>query len=223
MRLVLAAAIIAGPAGSLGEPLVAAAEAPDAAGPVHRAPSSLDIDAWDTDALGDIDRHVLSTALDAAAAAIERGEAISPSTLTVIDFSRPSTQKRMWVFDLHSHALLFEELVSHGRGSGKAMATSFSNLPESHKSSLGLFRTAEAYIGRHGLSLRLDGLEPGVNDLARERAIVVHGASYVDAAVARAQGYLGRSFGCPAVRPAVARPLIEAIKNGGLVFAYADR
>ena len=151
---------------------------------------------------------------------MNRGDALKPSTLTIIDFTRPSTEKRLWVFDLRSHALLFEELVSHGRGSGQAMATAFSNVPESNKSSLGLFRTGEAYIGKHGLSLRLDGLEPGVNDRARERAIVIHGATYVSAAIARAQGYLGRSLGCPAVRPEIARSLIETVKNGSLLFAY---
>jgi hypothetical protein len=115
---------------------------------------------------------------------------------------------------------LFDEWVSHGRGSGQAMATSFSNEPETNKSSLGLFRTGEAYIGKNGYSLRLDGLEPGINDRARERAIVMHGAPYVNIAVARVQGYLGRSLGCPAVRPEVARPLIDTVKGGGLLFAY---
>jgi len=187
------------------------------------AGSALDPAMWEAASLGDLKPQVFSAALEAAASAVGRGQVELPSTLTVIDFSRPSTRKRLWVFDLRSHALLFDELVSHGRGSGKTMATSFSNVPDSNKSSLGLFRTGEAYIGKHGLSLRLDGLEPGVNDRARERAIVVHGASYVSAAVARVQGYLGRSLGCPAVRPEIARQLIETIKDGGLLYAYADR
>ena len=122
--------------------------------------------------------------------------------------------------DLRTRALLFEEVVSHGRGSGLAMATSFSNKPESNRSSLGLYRTAETYIGKHGYSLRLDGLEPGVNDKARERAIVMHAADYVNPVAARAQGYLGRSLGCPALRPAISRSLIDTVKNGSLVFAY---
>lgn len=169
---------------------------------------------------GGIDPALFALALDAASHAVRRGDANSPRTLTVIDFSRPSTQKRLWVFDLESRDLLFHEHVAHGRGSGANLATSFSNVPESNQSSLGLFRTAEAYIGKHGLSLRLDGLERGVNDRARERAIVIHGAEYVNAATAQAQGRLGRSLGCPAVRPEIARPLIEAVKNGGLLFAY---
>ncbi len=224
-RLVLAAALIAIPAMNPAGAIAGERETPEPALASASAlsGSALDPAMWDAAGLGDLDPRVFSTALEAAASAVGRGQVDLPSTLTVIDFSRPSTRKRLWVFDVRSHALLFDELVSHGRGSGKAMATSFSNVPDSNKSSLGLFRAGEAYIGKHGLSLRLDGLEPGVNDRARQRAIVVHGASYVSAAVARVQGYLGRSLGCPAVRPEIARPLIEAIKDGGLLYAYGDR
>jgi hypothetical protein len=176
--------------------------------------------AWANADLGDIDPKVFVLALEAAGSAVERGQATAPRTLTVIDYSKPSTEKRMWVYDLRTHALLFDELVSHGRGSGKANATSFSNDASSNKTSLGLFRTGETYVGHNGYSLRLDGLEPGVNDHARDRAIVVHGAPYVNAIAAKANGYLGRSLGCPAVRPEIARTLIDAIKKGGLVFAY---
>jgi hypothetical protein len=175
---------------------------------------------WTDSDLGGIDPKVFALALEAAGAAVGRGEAKDPGTLTVIDYSKPSTEKRMWVYDLRTHALLFDELVSHGRGSGKTLATSFSNDASSNKTSLGLFRTGETYVGHNGYSLRLDGLEPGVNDHARERAIVVHGAPYVNAAIAKANGYLGRSLGCPAVRPEVAHTLIDAIKGGGLLFAY---
>ena len=101
------------------------------------------------------------------------------TTLTVIDYSRPSTEKRLWVFDLHARTLLFEELVAHGRGSGENLATSFSNQPESHQTSLGLFRTEDTYVGRNGYSLRLRGLDGGFNDQAYARAIVMHGAPYV--------------------------------------------
>jgi L,D-transpeptidase-like protein len=180
--------------------------------------SAFDAASWRD--VGDIDNDIFALALQAASAAVIRGDAARPETLTVIDFSKPSTVKRMWVYDLRSRELLFEELVSHGRGSGRTMATAFSNEPESNQSSLGLFRTAEAYVGKNGYSLRLDGLEPGINDRARERAIVIHGAPYVSAAVAKAQGYLGRSLGCPAVRPEVNRELIDTVKRGGLVFAY---
>jgi len=175
---------------------------------------------WANADLGDINPKVFALALEAAASAVERGQAKDPGTLTVIDYSKPSTVRRMWVYDLRTHALLFDELVSHGRGSGKTNATSFSNDPSSNKTSLGLFRTGETYVGHNGYSLRLDGLERGINDHARERAIVVHGAPYVNAGTAKTNGYLGRSLGCPAVRPEVAHSLIDAIKGGGLLFAY---
>jgi hypothetical protein len=181
---------------------------------------ALSNDAWTGIDLGGLDARILTLALQSATAAVERGAAALPSTLTVIDYSRPSTEKRMWVFDVRTHALLFHELVSHGRGSGKTMATSFSNAAESNMTSLGLFKTAEPYVGHNGYSLRLDGLEKGMNDHARDRAIVVHGAPYVNAATAKANGYLGRSLGCPAVRPEIARQLIDTVKGGGLIFAY---
>lgn len=168
-----------------------------------------------------IDRRVLSLATRAVSCTMRQpGADPRPSTLSVIDFSKPSTQPRLWVFDLASQRLLFEELVAHGRNTGHNMATKFSNRSGSHMSSLGVFRTAESYVGANGYSLRLDGLEPGFNDLARERAIVIHGAPYVAPDIARTQGRLGRSLGCPAVRPAVARELIDRIRGGSVVFAY---
>jgi hypothetical protein len=181
--------------------------------------SALDPVAWDGIAIGGVDPRVFSLALASAESAVERGDA-EPSSLTVIDFSQPSTDRRMWVYDLRSRVLLFEEHVSHGRNSGHNLPTMFSNDPESYKSSIGLYRAAESYFGKHGYSLRLDGLEKGFNDRARERAIVIHGAEYVNAQTARAQGRLGRSLGCPAVRPAIVNDLIDSVKDGGLIFAY---
>lgn len=140
--------------------------------------------------------------------------------LAVIDYSLPSSEPRLWVFDLARERLLFEELVSHGRGSGDALATAFSNTPESHQSSLGLFRTMNTYHGRNGYSLRLEGLEPGVNHLAYERAIVMHGADYVSESFIEQTGRLGRSLGCPAVRQAVTAPLIDSLKEEQYLFAY---
>ena len=189
-------------------------------GPSGRAAASpFDERSWAGTSIGDIEQNVFSLALDSAAAAVTHGDA-QPRTLTVIDFSKPSTSARMWVYDLRSRELLFEEHVAHGRNSGHDLATLFSNEPESYKSSIGLYRAAEAYYGKHGYSLRLDGLEPGFNDRARERAIVIHGAEYVNAKTAKAQGRLGRSLGCPAVRPEIARQVIDAVKDGGLIFAY---
>lgn len=140
--------------------------------------------------------------------------------LAVIDFARSANQPRLWVFDLAEQRLLFEELVSHGRGTGDELARWFSNVPESHQSSLGLFRTLNSYYGLNGYSLRLEGLEPGVNDLAYQRAIVIHGADYVSEEFIAANGRLGRSLGCPAVRQEVTYPLIDSIKEGQYLFAH---
>jgi hypothetical protein len=175
---------------------------------------------WDLDSVGSIDADVFELALQAAGCALRAGDATDASTLTVIDYSRPSTDKRLWVFDLRSHELLYEELVAHGQGSGGNMATAFSNEAETHRTSLGLFVTADTYVGKNGYSLRLDGLDRGFNDRARERAIVMHGAPYVSAELAQAQGRLGRSWGCPALRGAVARDVIDRVKGGSLVFSY---
>lgn len=125
------------------------------------------------------------------------------------------------MFDLQATPrLLYAEHVAHGRGSGANQASAFSNIEGSHQSSLGLFRTAETYHGGNGYSLRLDGLESGTNDLARERLIVMHGAAYVDPEQALRQGRLGRSFGCPAVRKEVAQEVIDTLREGQLLFAY---
>jgi hypothetical protein len=173
-----------------------------------------------TAAAPDADPKVLALALQARTCAMASEGAASASRLAVIDYSRPSTETRLWVFDLKRKALLFAEHVAHGRGSGENLAQSFSNREGSHQSSLGLFRTAETYQGGNGYSMRMDGLEPGVNDAARDRLIVMHGAPYVDPLAALKQGRLGRSFGCPAVRPQVARELIDTLKQGQLLFAY---
>ena len=175
---------------------------------------------WPRASRGGIDPRVFSLALDAASCAVRSGAVTAPATLTVIDYSKASTEKRLWVYDLSRRALLYEELVAHGQGSGANLATAFSNTPESRQSSLGLFVTEGTYIGQNGYSLRLNGLDRGFNDLARERAIVMHGAPYVSAAVASAQGRLGRSWGCPALREAIATELIDRVKGGSLVFAY---
>jgi hypothetical protein len=184
------------------------------------AAGSLTASGWDKSALGTIEADVFDLALTAANCAVRAGAADAPRTLTVIDYSKPSTEERLWVFDLRSRELLYQELVAHGQGTGGNLATNFSNESDSHRTSLGLFVTADAYVGRNGYSLRLDGLDKGFNDRARERAIVMHGAPYVDAEVAKRQGRLGRSWGCPAVRESVARPLIDQVKGGSLVFAY---
>lgn len=146
--------------------------------------------------------------------------AMPARTLSVIDYSRPSTEPRLWVFDLAQRRLLFRERVAHGRNSGGNVPDRFSNTPESRMSSLGTFVTDGTYHGRNGYSLRLRGLDGRFNDNAESRAIVIHGASYVSESFARAEGRIGRSWGCPAVRQAVARPLIDAIRERSVVFAY---
>ncbi len=165
-------------------------------------------------------REAIEFALAAMRCAQKSGVGVDASRLAFIDYSRPSTEPRLWVFDLNSNRLLFEEVVAHGRGSGENLAKVFSNVSGSHTSSLGLFLTRETYQGRNGYSMRMDGLEPGINDAAMERAIVMHGAPYVDPQAAAKQGRLGRSFGCPAVRAAVARGMIDVLKDGQFVFAY---
>ena len=164
--------------------------------------------------------EVLELAVSAYDCARRGGEAPQARRLAVIDYSLPSTEPRLWVFDMARKRLLYAEYVAHGRGSGENLATDFSNVEGSHQTSLGLFLTDQTYYGANGYSLRMDGLDPGFNDLARQRAIVMHGAPYVDPEFARTQGRLGRSHGCPAVRDAVARPLINQLRHGQLLFAY---
>jgi hypothetical protein len=176
--------------------------------------------AWSRASLGAIDPHVFDLALGAARCAIRSGAIADPSTLTVIDYSKPSTEKRLWVFDLQSRELLYEELVAHGQGSGDNLANRFSNEPETHASSIGLFLTEDTYVGKNGYSLRLRGLDEGFNHRARERAIVMHGAPYVSEDFVKKNGRLGRSWGCPALREGVAREVIDRVRGRGLLFSY---
>lgn len=164
--------------------------------------------------------EVLQLALGAVRCAARLGDIAAPSTLTVIDYSLPSIEQRLWVFDLNNGRLLFKELVAHGRNTGENMAARFSDAANSLQSSIGLFRTADTYVGSNGYSLRLDGLERGFNGHARDRAIVMHGAPYVNASVAAMQGRIGRSWGCPALREAIARKVIDTIRGGGVIFSY---
>lgn len=142
--------------------------------------------------------------------------------ISVIDFSLPSTDKRMVVIDLKQKKVLFHTIVSHGRNSGEKYATSFSNKHGSYQSSLGFYKTANTYQGGNGYSLVLDGLEKGINDQAKPRAVVIHGADYSSQAVINATGRLGRSYGCPALPRGVTKPIINTIKDGTMLFIYAD-
>jgi hypothetical protein len=141
--------------------------------------------------------------------------------ITIIDFSKPSTRERLFVIDLENKKVLYKSLVAHGKNSGANMASSFSNSPRSLKSSLGFYRTAETYSGKWGYSLKLDGLEPGFNDNARRRSIVIHGADFVSYQVAKDCGLLGRSYGCPALPIEKTKPIIDKISKGTCLFIYA--
>jgi hypothetical protein len=163
---------------------------------------------------------VLRLALDATDCAAVQGLVKRRDLLTVIDYSLPSTQPRLFVFDLDARKVLFRELVAHGKNSGDNEASFFSNSPGSLATSLGLFVTEDTYVGSNGYSLRLRGLEEGINDMAHDRAIVMHGAAYVSRAAIRALGRLGRSWGCPAVRKEVARKIIDTVRGGTPIFAY---
>lgn len=146
----------------------------------------------------------------------------SKSILTLIDFSKPSTEKRLFVFDMEQKKMLYSSVVSHGRNSGGNYATSFSNQNGSYKSSLGFYLTEGTYQGGNGYSLILDGLEKGINDKAKQRAIVVHGAAYANPSITASAGRLGRSLGCPALPVQLAKPIINTIKNGSVMFIYAN-
>jgi hypothetical protein len=185
------------------------------AAPVFAAPLADDLIRAAPDASAD----AIRLAVAATECAVAHGQPPA-ERLAVIDYSRASTEPRLWVFDLAGSRLLYREWVAHGRNSGDNYAHAFSNALESHESSLGLFRTLDTYQGHNGYSLRLDGLEPGFNDHAYERAIVMHGSPYVNPETATTLGRLGRSYGCPALRPAVTKPLLDTLKNGQYVFSY---
>ena len=168
--------------------------------------------------------HVLRLALEAYDEA-DRAGVVRRDRLTIIDYELSSYEKRLWVVDVPSGEVLLEEWVAHGMGRPAGTGgdlrrvRAFSNREGTRMSSLGAFLTAETYHGKHGYSLRLDGLEPGFNDAARRRTIVIHGAAYVSGDRARS-GSMGRSWGCPAVRTKASRRLIDAIRGGSLVWAY---
>ncbi|WP_367771998.1 murein L,D-transpeptidase catalytic domain family protein [Flavobacterium sp. WC2421] len=145
---------------------------------------------------------------------------VSKNILTLIDFSLSSNSKRLWVIDLTTNTILYNSLVAHGRNTGDEFATSFSNSAESYKSSLGFYATGEIYNGKHGKSLKLDGLEKGINSNARERAVVIHGAQYVSNSFIQNNKRLGRSLGCPAIPLELTNEIIQTIKDKSCLFVY---
>ncbi|NCT57307.1 MAG: murein L,D-transpeptidase catalytic domain family protein [Legionella sp.] len=167
----------------------------------------------------ELNTKVLKLALTAYQKALHSGVA-KKQILTVIDYSLPSSKQRLWVFDVRKEKLLYHMHVAHGKNSGQTIATHFSNQVESKETSLGAFVTKNTYIGAHGYSLNLQGLEKGFNDHAYERRVVVHGAPYVEPGYIKSVGHAGRSWGCPAIAASLAKPLINTIKDGSVIFAY---
>lgn len=167
-------------------------------------------------------RGLLEKALTGYLHLVEIGTIATGKPLTIIDFSIPSSEDRLWVIDMEKFEVSYQSLVAHGRNSGERIAKNFSNQHSSYMSSLGFYITGETYQGNHGYSLRLDGLEKGINDQARSRAIVIHGADYVNEKFISATGRLGRSLGCPALPMGPHEVIINLIKDKSPIFIYAD-
>lgn len=142
--------------------------------------------------------------------------------ISIIDFTLPSTEKRMYVIDLNNKKLLYHTIVSHGKNSGDLYANRFSNRNGSHQSSLGFYITENTYQGSNGYSLVLNGVEKGINDQAKPRAVVIHGADYCSYSFIKRTGRLGRSYGCPALPRELNAPIVNTIKNGSMLFIYAE-
>lgn len=153
---------------------------------------------------------------------LKNGQLAKSNIISIADFSMPSSKKRLFVIDLDKAVVVFNTYVAHGVNSGTAMAKEFSNTPESYKSSPGFYETQGTYMGGHGYSLRLEGLEKGINDNANKRDIVVHGAPYVNEDFIKARGYIGRSWGCPALPEQLYKPIINKIKDGTCLFIYSS-
>ncbi len=166
-----------------------------------------------------LNKRVLKLALSAYHKASRRGSVKKP-VLTVIDYSLPSSRPRMWVFDVNRARLLYNTYVAHGQNSGATTPSHFSNVSSSKQTSLGTFVTRDTYMGSNGYSLNLQGLEKGFNDNAYNRRVVIHGAWYVEPDYIRKSGHAGRSWGCPSIAKTLAKPVINTIKGGSVVFAY---
>ena len=165
-------------------------------------------------------RNVFEKALLGYQRLESEGSLKSKQLLTIIDFDKSANSERLWIIDLNAQNLLLKTLVAHGRNSGELYARKFSNQVNSYKSSLGFYITGKTYYGKHGLSLRLEGMEPGINDQAAARAIVMHGANYVSKVFIKRHGRLGRSHGCPAVPTRLAPDIIPLIANGSCLFIH---
>lgn len=167
----------------------------------------------------ELNKKVLKLALAAYQKASDKG-AVKKPVLTVIDYSLPSSKQRMWIFDVRKEKLLYNTYVAHGQNSGMTTPHHFSNVSSSKETSLGTYVTRDTYIGSKGISLNLQGLEKGFNDNAYNRRVVIHGAWYVEPDFIKKAGRAGRSWGCPSIAQTIAKPVINTIKGGSVVFAY---
>jgi hypothetical protein len=168
-----------------------------------------------------LSRQAYDYALQGWQKLIDQGKVFNQSVMAIVDFSQSSDHKRLYILDMENYRVLFNTLVAHGRNSGKEWASSFSNRSSSFKSSPGFYITGDTYNGENGYSLKLTGVEKGINDNAENRAIVMHGADYVDESWINTQGYIGRSLGCPAVPRKDAIDIINTIKSGACLFIYS--
>ncbi len=151
---------------------------------------------------------------------LERENKTNKPVLSIIDFCKLSTEKRLWIFDVKERKILYHSLVAHGKNTGENTALDFSNLENSNKSSLGFYVTQNTYQGKHGLSLVIDGMEKGWNDSAKERSIVIHGADYVSEDYVDIVGRCGRSHGCPAIPQAICSGVVCTISDRSVLFIY---
>jgi hypothetical protein len=171
--------------------------------------------------LAGLSRQAFDYAVKGYEKLVNQGKLLNQSIIAIVDYSQPSSQKRLYIVDIKNYKLLFNTLVAHGRNSGKEWATYFSNKLSSYKSSPGFYITGQTYSGSNGYSLKLDGVESGINDKAMKRAIVMHGADYVNESYIASQGYIGRSQGCPAVPVRDAKNIINTIRDGACLYIYA--
>lgn len=202
--------------GAWSDPSVSASPVFDVAGSFEKLYDSLRLN------LLGLSRNAYAYAMEGLDKLVRTGDIENYNVVSIVDFSQPSVQKRFFVIDLCGKKVLFNTYVAHGQGSGMEYARQFSNKPSSFQSSLGFYQTTETYFGKHGYSLKLEGLERGINDHAADRAIVLHGAPYVSESYIRHRGILGRSQGCPAIPETLNRPIIEQIKNGTCLFIYGN-
>lgn len=170
----------------------------------------------------DIDNQAVLMALTGYEKLKEQGMINNQRYLTIVDFNKPSNQERLYVIDMYNNELPIQTFVAHGRNSGTLFATKFSNKQRSNQSSLGFYVTGMPYIGKHGRSLELIGIEQGINDNVKQRSIVLHGASYVSNYFIQHTGYIGRSQGCPAVPNNQIDEIIDIIQGQSCLFIYAQ-